>query len=206
MAAGEGFLYPVGMWASYQTSRFSDAFAATSSDSDTDTVFAGIDFSPWEGSLFGVALGYENTATDTQFNGGQQDLSGFSVIPYLGIAIDDYTDLDVDISTDLAFGFSKLDLTQFRTDPGTGARVTSETDSFRAFVSWNVSAARAYDNWYFATCAGLLVAKDTQSAFTESDATAEIPCHARAPIGRGRCLLPMGFDRTLRKCAVRIRL
>ena len=182
LAAGDDLLYPIGFWASYQTSRFSDAFAATASDSHSDTLFAGVDFSPWEGTLFGVALGYESTETDTQFNTGQQDLSGLSVIPYFGMVIGGDTGVDFDLSTDLAFGFSRLDLDQFRTDPGTGARVTSSTDSFRAFVSWNVSAARAYGDWYFGTRAGFLLAKDTQSAFTESDGTAV--AESNATLGR----------------------
>lgn len=170
-AAGDDLAYPVGIWASYQTSRFEDSFAATASDSDSDVLFAGIDFSPWEGALLGLALGYESTETDTRFNTGQQDLAGFNVIPYFGMVIDDYPGFDFDLSTDLAFGFSSLGLEQFRTDPGTGARVNSETDSFRAFVSWNVSAARAYGDWYFGTRAGFLLAKDTQEAFTESNGT-----------------------------------
>ena len=57
LAAGDDLLFPVGLWMTYQTSRFSDAFAATASDSDSDTIFAGADFSPWDGVLVGVALG-----------------------------------------------------------------------------------------------------------------------------------------------------
>ena len=201
LAAGDELLYPIGMWASYQTSRFSDAFAATASNSNSDTVFAGADFSPWEGALFGVALGYESTTTNTQFNRGQQDLTSFSVIPYLGMTIDDAISLDVDLATDFAFGFSTLDLEQFRTDAGTGARVTSATDSFRAFVSWNVSAARGYGDWYLATRAGFLLAKDTQSAFTESDGTAVAKSNATLGTGFGwrRRFLSMELHRAFRQ-------
>lgn len=92
------------------------------------------------------------------------------MIPYFGVVVED-TGFDVDLSTDLAIGFSSLGLDQFRTDQNTGARINSDTDAFRTFVSWNVSAARAYGNWYVGARGGFLVAKDTQSAFTESDGT-----------------------------------
>ncbi len=78
--------------------------------------------------------------------------------------------VDFDLFADIAIGLSFLDIDQFRTTAA-GARVTSSTDSDRAFISGNVNAAQSFGNWYVGGRVGLLYAKDDIDGFTESDTT-----------------------------------
>lgn len=185
-SAGDGFDYPWGVWASYQSSRFEDEFAATAFDADSDLVFFGADFTPWENFVAGVAFGYESTDTDTTFNTGEQDLESFTVAPYLGAVIGDQVGVDFDLTVDLSIGFSRVDIDQFRT--AAGARVTSSTDADRWFISSNLAASKAYGNWYLGVRGGLLVARDDQDGFTESDGT--VVAARSAELGR----LTLGGD------------
>lgn len=83
-SAGDGFEYPWGVWVSYSHSRFEDEFAASAFDADSNAVFLGADFSPWDNYYFGVAVGYSTIDIDLTFNGGQSDVDTFSILPYLG--------------------------------------------------------------------------------------------------------------------------
>ena len=168
-AAGDGFEYPFGLWASYQRSDFADEFASTQFDSNSNTLFVGADFSPWDGFLGGVAFGYEKVDTDTTFNGGQQESSSYSVVPYLGLLLSDHVDVPFDLTFDMALGYSVVDIDQFRVTGGT--RVTSTTDSERWFLASNVAASQTYGSWYLGGRLGFLVAKDNQDGFVESDTT-----------------------------------
>jgi len=170
-SAGEDFGYPWGVWASYQHTDFSDDFAGTAFDADTDIVFAGLDFSPWENMVAGVALGYENTDTDTTFNRGGQDIDGFSIVPYFGALISDDVGVDFDLSVDFSLGYTNIDIDQFRTIPGTTTRVTSSTDSDRLFFSGNLNANQSFGNLYVGGNLGFLIARDELDGFTESDGT-----------------------------------
>lgn len=169
--AGDGIDYPYGVWGAYQHTDFEDNFAATAYDADTDVVIMGADFSPFDNMVFGAALGYENTDADTTFNGGNIETDGITIMPYMGVFLSDSVGVDFDLSADMAIGLSFLDIEQFRTNAA-GARVTSSTNSDRAFISGNVSAAQSFGNWYVGGRVGLLYAKDDIDGFTESDTTA----------------------------------
>ena len=170
-SAGDGFEYPYGVWGAYQHNDFEDDFTATAFDADSDIVLVGADFSPWDNMIFGAALGYETTDADTTFNGGNVESDGLTIAPYMGIHLSDDLGVDFDVSADLSFGFSFLDVDQFRTDPATGARVTSNTDADRVFVSGNVNASNWFGEWYIGGRFGLLYAKEDEDGFTESDGT-----------------------------------
>ena len=171
-SAGDEFEYPWGVWASYSRIDFEDDFAATAYDADTDQVFLGADFSPWDNFVAGVALGYENTDVNSTFNGGGSDSDGFSVIPYLSADLSDQLGTeDYQITFDMALGYGNIDHDQFRTDPTTGTRITGSTSSDRLFVLGNVNAFRGVGDWTFGGRLGLAVARDEMDAFTESDGT-----------------------------------
>ena len=67
-SAGDGFDFPVGVWGSLQYSAFEDDFRATAYDADKFGAYAGMDVSPWDNMVFGVAFGYDRTELDTTFN------------------------------------------------------------------------------------------------------------------------------------------
>ena len=167
-AAGDGFGYPWGIWASYSNTDVSNNFAATSFDADTDTVTFGVDFSPWDNTLAGVAIGYSDTSLDSFFNAGRRDSDGFSIVPYFGWIIDD-VGIDVDLSADVALGFTRMDITQFRTLGA--ARVTSETDQDTVFISTNINASKDVGGVRLGGRMGLLYGQSTTNGFTESNGT-----------------------------------
>ena len=159
------------MWASYQRTEFEDNFAATAFDADSNAVFFGADFSPWDNILAGVAFGYENTDVDTIFNAGNQDIDAISIIPYFGAYISEHVGVDYNLGVNFAVGYSSVDIDQFRTAVGTTTRVTSTTDSDRWFFSANVDAGQTFDDFTLAGQAEILVARDDMSGFTESNGT-----------------------------------
>ena len=132
-SAGDGFAYPFGLWAAYSHSDYEDDFigAAARSDfeADSDAVFLGIDVSPWDNYVFGVALGFDQTDIDTTFNAGEQDIDSYSILPYMSGYISDPLGVDFDLSFDMVVGWSDVEIDQFRTLAGT--RITSSTDATR---------------------------------------------------------------------------
>ncbi len=167
MAAGEGFGFPWGVWASYQHSEFEDDFAGTAFDADGDAFFVGVDVSPWEHVVFGTALGFRNTDIDTFFNAGEQDIDSLTVIPYLAVLLPELGLETVDMSVDMSIGYSSIDIDQFRT--AGAAQVTSSTDADRIFFAMNLNANRAVGALYVTGRVGFVVARETQDDFTESD-------------------------------------
>ncbi len=170
MAAGEDFAFPYGFWGSFSRTDSEDDFSTTAFDSTRYNFIFGGDFSPREGLIMGLALGYETQEVDTYFNGGQQDVDGYTVVPYLALRLGEHYSLD------LSFGYSSVDTDQFRLalvgGLPVGAQVSSAVDSERYFFSGNLTTNRAYGNWNLSGQVGGLWAKDVQDAFSESNGTA----------------------------------
>jgi len=153
----------MGAWASYSYTDFENDFTATAFDGHRHGGLAGLDISPWESVLLGVAVGYEDNDIDTDFNRGNQETDGFTIAPYLGALLTDTW------SVNFSFGYSNLDTDQHRTDPVTGARITSSPDSDRWFGMLNLNGLTIYGNWIIGGQIGLLYAKDEQDAYIESN-------------------------------------
>jgi len=164
MNAGDG-TYLYGAWASYSYTDFENDFASTAFDGRRHGGLVGLDVSPWEGLLLGVAVGYEDSDIDTDFNLGNQATDGFTVAPYLGALINDTW------SVSAAFGYSSLDTDQFRTLPGTTTRVTSSPDSDRWFGMFNLNGLTTYENWIIGGQIGVLYARNEQDAYFETNTT-----------------------------------
>ena len=169
VAAGDGFAYPWSVWASYQHNDFENDFTSTAFDGDTDYLFAGADFNPYENFVAGVALGYETSEVDTTFNAGEQDVDGFSVIPYIGVYLSDYVGTDLNVSANVAIGYTSVDLDQFRTAPGTTTRVTSSTDADRYFFATKLNVGKTIGAWNLTGRTGVTVARQELDGFTESN-------------------------------------
>ena len=167
-SAGDGYDFPLGFWASYQHNDFSNDFAATAYDGDDDAVFIGMDTSPYDSVLVGIALGYGTTDTDTRFNRGAQEINAYSVIPYGGALVDIGL---ADLTLDAAMGYTHTSIDQFRRLPGATARITSSTSGHRGFISGNATVSQTYGSVLLAARLGMLVARDKVDGFTESDGT-----------------------------------
>jgi outer membrane autotransporter barrel domain len=155
----------MGAWASYSYTDFENDFASTAFDGRRHGGLAGIDASPWEEVLFGMAVGYEDNDIDTTFNLGNQQTDGYTIAPYFGALLTDTW------SVSFSFGYSNLDTDQFRTLPGTTTRVTSSSDHDRWFGMLNLNGLTTYGNWILSGHIGILHAQDEQDAFLESDGT-----------------------------------
>ena len=164
MNAGDN-TYLIGAWASYSYTDFDNEFAATAFDGNRHGGLAGIDISPWDSVLLGLAVGYEDNSIDTDFNRGEQETDGFTIAPYFGYVFTDTW------SVDFSFGYSNLDTDQFRTLPGTTTLVTSSPDHDRWFGMLNLNGLTVYGNWIIGGKIGLLYAKDVQDTYVESDGT-----------------------------------
>ena len=162
MNAGDS-TYFYGAWASYSYTDFENDFASMAFDGRRHGGLVGLDVSPWEGLLLGVAVGYEDSDIDTDFNLGNQETDGFTIAPYLGALINDTW------SVSAGFGYSSLDTDQFRILPGTTTRVTSSPDSDRWFAMFNLNGLTTYDNWIIGGQIGVLYARNEQDAYFETN-------------------------------------
>jgi hypothetical protein len=163
--------FPFGAWVSYSYSDLS----STAYDGNRHTVLGGIDFAPWESTVLGIAVGYEDSDTDTTFNLGELETDGYTIAPYFGYLFTDTW------SVNFSFGYSDLEYDQFRTDPITGGRVTSSPDADRWFGMFNLNGLTTYGNWILGGRVGTLWAKSEVDAFVESDTTAV--AEARSKLG-----------------------
>ena len=161
--AGSMQLGNVGVWASYNYRDIENDFNATAFESTHHTGLLGIDYSPNKQLVIGVALAYENSETDTTFNQGELESDGFTVSPYVGILLDDNWSLDA------SMGWSFITNDQFRTDPGTNTRVTSDPDTDRFFLSANLNGFSYLGNWILGGRLGFIYANSKTDGFTESN-------------------------------------
>ena len=159
--AGDG---PVryGAWASYTYSDYDDDFPTTAFDGHTHSGLAGIDFSPWERTVFGLAVGYESSDNDTAFNSGHEQTEGYTIAPYFAALLTDVW------SVDFSFGYSNLDIDQDRA----GGTITSSPDADRWFWSLNLNGLTTWDNWILSGRMGTLWARNTIDAYVDSSSTA----------------------------------
>jgi hypothetical protein len=172
--AGDGTL-PIGAWVSYSYSDYDNDLISTAYDGNRHTVLGGIDFAPWESTVLGIAVGYEDGDTDTTFNLGELETDGYTIAPYFGYLFTDTW------SVNFSFGYSDLEYDQFRTDPITGGRVTSSPDAERWFGMFNLNGLTTYGNWILGGRVGTLWARSEVDAFVESDGTSVT--EARSKLG-----------------------
>lgn len=164
--AGDIQLGDVGIWLSYNYRDIENDFTATAFESHSHTAIGGIDFSPNDRMVFGLAFAYEYSDTDTTFNLGNLESDGFTIAPYFGVLLSDTWSLDASL------GASFIDNDQFRTDPITAARVSSDPDTDRFFIAANLNGITYLDNWVLGGRIGYLFAKSTTDDFIESNGTA----------------------------------
>lgn len=160
--AGDG-MTSYGLWGSYAYSDFENDLSSTAFDGNRHNLLGGFDLSPWEKSVLGVAVGYESSDIDTGFNRGNQDTDGYTIAAYAGYLLNEPWSFDASI------GYSNIDSDQFRTDPVTGARITSDPSAERWFGTLNFNGFKRWENWLIGGRIGLLYARNVQESFTESN-------------------------------------
>lgn len=164
--AGDFQFGNLGVWLSYNYTETENDFFRTAFESDRHTIVGGIDITPNDYLIAGLAISFESSDTETAFNGGNLESDGFTIAPYFGILLSDTWSLDA------SMGFSFIENDQFRTDPTTSARVSSDPDTDRLYFSFNLNGISYIDNWILGGRAGVLIAHSRTDDFIESDGTA----------------------------------
>jgi len=159
--AGDLQLGNLGVWLSYSYTSSENDFSRTAFESDSHNVVGGVDISPSDDYILGLAISYEISDTDTTFNQGNLITDGVTVVPYMGILLSDQWSMDA------SFGYGWLSNDQYRTSAGT--RITSNVDSSQWFYSMNLNGITFYNNWIIGGRAGVLFAKSETDSFTESN-------------------------------------
>ncbi len=163
LAAGDHSL-DLSAWAAFSHVDTDNTHRPTRSNSKSNTVLVGVDTFLGENLIIGVALGLEETSTDTLFNLGEQENTGYTVAPYVGYL------LTPNFSIDASFGYTTVDIDQFRTSvapiavPGINV---GDTESDRVFVAGNLNYFNTYDRWLFAGRVGVIYAEEDIDAVVE---------------------------------------
>jgi len=160
-AAGSGGM-ALGAWAGLSRTKTENDFASTAFEDRRVDFLVGIDTTLDNGALVGVAFGIQTGETETAFNSGEQDVTALTVAPYVGMLLTDW------LSFDATIGYSEVQIDQFRIAPGTGAVITSDVDSMRAFAAVNLAATHSVGNLLLTGLGGLSWATQRDDAFRES--------------------------------------
>ncbi len=161
--SGDLQLGNLGVWLSYNYRDIENDFSGTAFESTSHTAIGGVDYSPNDYIVLGVAIAYEYSDTDTLFNQGNLQTDGITIAPYFGFLLNETWSLDA------SFGISLIENDQFRTDPTTALRVTSNPDTDRFFMAMNFNGTSYINNWIIGGRIGYLFAKSVTDEFVESD-------------------------------------
>lgn len=162
------------LWLGTTATNFENNFSRTEFDGNSNLLVAGFDYTRADKYIFGISLSIEETKMNTDFNLGNQDISGYNVNPYFAYLISDSWSLDVGL------GIGRFDTDQTRivadVNPAPPPLVTadivdSKFSTDRDFVATNLTYAVPRGNWYLTGWLGWLKATQDQEGFTESDGT-----------------------------------
>jgi hypothetical protein len=185
-AAGEQSNDRMGIWINGNYTRVVGSLTGAEFDSKLYSGMLGVDFRPTKNSLVGVGFGYEQSDTDTEFNRGNIDTTGYTVTPYVSIGIDEH------VSLDLVGGYSRLKYDLDRLDPLSSTKVTGSADSNRYFGSVNLVVDYDVSNVLLGLRMGTSYVHEKQDAYTESDATTE--SSQKVTVGSGNLGLRIGYN------------
>ena len=158
----------VSVWGNFSHTAFASDFviepassSLTAHDSRVNAGMVGADVVIAERFVVGTAVGYEDSHSDTPFNGGNHEANGFSVTPYAAVLLTDY------LSVDVSGGIAWLDNDQVRIDRQGAVPMSAGFDSRRRFVAANVATFRGFGAFTLGATAGILHAKQTEDGYTE---------------------------------------
>lgn len=175
--AGDEFASPIGGWISYGFADFKDT-GNFNFDGSRHSGLAGIDITPNDALILGIAAGFDTVDVDTLFNRGNAKTDGYTVAPYLGYAFNDI------FSVDVTFGYSGLTTDQYRVD---GAdRYDASVESTRWFWGSGLNLLHNIGNWYLTGNLGWLWATEDIDGFTETGTGADAATIAAQTIQFGQ--------------------
>ncbi len=168
LAAGDNYA-GWGTWLSYNRSQFesnaplSGAILTTASYATTqNSVMVGADRFFADRILIGVSVGYEDTDTNTAFNGGSFDTHGAMIAPYAGYLINDI------LSVDLLAGYAALQYDSRRLDTTDASIISGDFASHRVFFASNLNALFTPGQWVIGARLGYLYSREEQDNYVET--------------------------------------
>lgn len=163
VAAGDNNSLNWSAWGSYSRTDGGSDVIYQRFNSTLNSVLIGIDRSYSENLIYGVAFGYDNNDVNTRFNAGEQDITSFTIAPYLGYVI------NPNFTFDLSAGYSGIDIDQTRLDTTNFTSIINgDTESNRFFASGNLNGFTRYNNFVFSGRVGLIYAADFKNAIVET--------------------------------------
>jgi len=149
------------LWGGGGAAFYEGSVAIAPYEVDSYTVLLGADRFFGDRLLAGFSVGYEDTSSDTFYNGGGQDRGGVSGAAYAAYLVNDV------VSLDASAGYGRLNTDEDRLDPVTGATLLGKYDARRAFFSANVNATTTRGRWVLGARLGALHAVEVQDAYAE---------------------------------------
>ena len=185
--AGDGVSIPIGIWVDTTYSSLDNSSASQAFDGDTKTGLMGVDATPMENLVVGVAIGVETTNLDLSSVNGSKDTDGISGFIYGGYKFNQYVSLDALVG----YGSFSTDIA----DQSSGARVTGDDDSSRYLATLNLNGTYQYDQVLFTGTLGYLFTQENPDSYTASDGSTVNPDTTN--LGQGIIGLEIGylFDR-----------
>ena len=163
IAAGDGGSFNWSAWGSYSRTTGGSDEVYQRFDSSLDSALIGVDRSYSDNLIYGIAFGYDSNDVDTFFNVGEQDITSFTIAPYLGYVI------NPNFTFDISAGYSWIDIDQTRLDSTNFTSIINgDTESDRFFVSGNLNGYTRYNDFVFSGRIGVIYANDDKDAIVES--------------------------------------
>ena len=169
MAAGDHG-HRFGAWVSGTWSEVEDNNSDTAFDGNVYSAMVGADYKISPRTVLGLAIGYEDTDLDTEYNGfggvdGSLEGDGYTIAPYVGVKLTEKS------SASLTVGYSDLEYDTVRFDPNSGNQITGSTDADRYFIDAAVAGTHNFrENWNLHGKLGVFWASEDKDAFTETEA------------------------------------
>ncbi len=147
-----------GAWMMGAYTAIENTQAGLQMDGSVYNLVGGLDYAINDRVVVGVSVGYESLDLDTAFNRGTVENDGFSVIPYVGIALNNTW------SVDLAGGMSWLNYDVSRA----GNTVTGAYDAERWLVSANLNGNYGFGRLRVLPKIGVLYLEEESDGYRES--------------------------------------
>lgn len=167
----------LGVWVQGAYTSVDNDEAGGRFDGNIFNVIAGIDYKPKvmkDKGVVGVAVGWEDVDVTLDFNNGTLEATGFTVAPYVGIAINKF------LSFDASAGYTAVSYDQTRNNNA----VIGEFDADRAFAAMNLTGNFKKKNFRINPKVGILGLWEGQDAYTDSTGAA----NGRISVHLGRAL------------------
>ena len=149
------------VWGAFSRSNIAYEFAPLQSSGHVNVFLAGVDYTMGK-TIFGVAVARDDTDVNLNFSGGRLDGKGWTVSPYLGVAI------NKNLAFDATLGFGRTDVDTISTIPTV---VSGSTRSDRTVGSLGLTYREVIGAWTLSARGAFLAVRDKLGAYTLSNGT-----------------------------------